>query len=351
MLSAILFVLILFGFYGNNLIRKGFNEEALSISQCNVVKGYCILLVFISHSNQYLINSGYNISTFGDALYFRMMGAIGQLMVVMFLFFSGYGIMESYKKRGKEYVASMPKKRILATLLNFDVAVLSYVALNFLIGKSMTINQIFFSFIAWDSVGNSNWYIFCILLCYLISYFVFILYVRQQPIHSIVFLLTLFVLFIIVVFCLSFLKRSWWYNTMLCFPFGMLYSMMKGKINSLFHANYIKCLSLLVLAFLVFRYIPFSLRGFLYNMESMTFSLIIVLIMMKTELNNKYLIWMGQKLFPLYIYQRLMMSAIYEIPAGKAFIALYPLWFIIICLSTVLMIAYYYPKWQVKIHT
>ena len=43
---------------------------------------------------------------------------MGQLVVVMFLFYSGYGIGESYKKKGVNYVQQMPVHRILTTLLN-----------------------------------------------------------------------------------------------------------------------------------------------------------------------------------------------------------------------------------------
>ena len=172
MLFVIYIVLFTICAIDSKVIKNDFKLDFLSIPQCNVVKGFFIILVFISHINQYILKAGYSVSSFGDILYFKITGGIGQLMVVMFLFFSGYGIMESYKKKGAYYVTSMPKKRILTTLLNFDVAVLFYIALNVLLGKSMTVSQVFLSFIAWDSVGNSNWYIFVILVCYTLSYLI-----------------------------------------------------------------------------------------------------------------------------------------------------------------------------------
>lgn len=42
----------------------------------------------------------------------------------VFLFYSGYGIMESIKNKGEKYISTVPKKRILNVLVNFDIAVL-----------------------------------------------------------------------------------------------------------------------------------------------------------------------------------------------------------------------------------
>ena len=71
--------------------------------------------------------------------------------------------------------------------------------------------------------------------------------------------------------------------------------------------------------------------------------------MMKMKSNNKFLQWMGQMLFPLYIYQRLMMIAIFESSGGIIFIATYPMAFILICFVAVVLIANLYPRWQISI--
>ncbi len=329
--------------------HKEYNTGYLAIDRCNTVKGFFIMLVFISHINQYITKSGYVSKNIGDELYFTITSVIGQLMVVMFLFFSGYGIMESFKKKGGEYVSTMPKKRILTTLLNFDVAVLCFVLLNLLLGKTMHLKQVVLSFIAWDSVGNSNWYIFCILLCYLLSYLVLRSYNRYFARESIYTLFLVFILTIITIIVLSYHKQSYWYNTMLCFPFGMLYSVVKDKAENIILPNYYKCLFTFLILFFILRYIPYPLKGLTYNMESMSFAMIAVLLMMKIESNNKLLQWMGQNIFPLYIYQRLSMMAIYEMPGGKDFIASFPILYIVICFICTLFITSQYHRWQIKL--
>lgn len=91
-------------------------------------------------------------------------------MVAMFMFYSGYGVMESIRSKGMNYVHSMPKKRILSTWIHFAFIVALYVLLTVAIGNEITLKQLLLSFIGWDSVGNSNWYIFDILCLYLMSF-------------------------------------------------------------------------------------------------------------------------------------------------------------------------------------
>jgi len=85
-----------------------------------------------------------------------------QLVVCMFLFYSGYGIMESFKIK-ENYVNQLPKNRIFKTLFNFDFAVLIYMLLYvFFQHKEIGLKKVLLSFIGWESFGNSNWYIFSI---------------------------------------------------------------------------------------------------------------------------------------------------------------------------------------------
>lgn len=345
------FIILLLSLYKLSLCHGCYDKNYLTKDKANVVKGISILMIFVSHSLQYITDSGYVFSSIGDSTFLFIRSWHGQLVVVMFLFFSGYGIMESYKKKGEAYVATMPRKRIFTTLLNFDVAVLFFIVLNLLLGKTMSLRHILLSFLAWDSVGNSNWYIFCILVCYLLSFLVLSLYViffRSKSVY-IYALSPIFILSIITIIVLSYLKAPYWYNTMMCFPFGMLFSVVQEKIDAIVQHHYYKSVAAFFILFLVFRYIPISMKGLIYNMESIAFAMIIVFLMMKVESENKWLRWMGQNIFPLYIYQRLSMMAIYEMPGGKDFIASFPILYIVICFICTLFITSQYHRWQIKL--
>ena len=90
--------------------------------------------------------------------------------MVLFLFYSGYGVMESIIQKGETYIDRFPRHRLLQTLLNFDVAVVCFFFLNLALGIPMSFKQVGFSMIGWESIGNSNWYVFVILYCYLVSF-------------------------------------------------------------------------------------------------------------------------------------------------------------------------------------
>ena len=47
---------------------------------------------------------GYGMNGWGDSLYFAISNPIQQLLVVTFLFFSGYGVMAQFLRKGESYV-------------------------------------------------------------------------------------------------------------------------------------------------------------------------------------------------------------------------------------------------------
>lgn len=144
--------------------RGGFVDNYLSMDTTNMIKGIFIILVFIKHATPYVINAGWQPEgIMGDIFYF-VNNNVGQWIVAMFLFYSGYGIMESIKRKGKDYVRQIPQKRFLSVLINFDIAVVIFIVVDLLLKKTLTVKQCLLSFTGWESVGNSNWYIFIILL-------------------------------------------------------------------------------------------------------------------------------------------------------------------------------------------
>ena len=89
------------------------------------------------------------------------------------MFYSGYGMLESIKSKGMDYVKSIPGKRFAKVLLHMEIAVLLFLLTDFAIGKSYGLKTTLLSFTFWTSIGNSNWYIFIILCLYLIVFSAF----------------------------------------------------------------------------------------------------------------------------------------------------------------------------------
>ena len=152
---------------------------------------------------------------------------LGQLMVVPFLFYSGYGIFESVKKNGVSYVLLFKKKRILKTLFHFDLAVILFLVYDvFLAPEKLSVLKVVTSLVAWDSVGNSNWFVFAILCAYIFSFFAFVLN-KGHLFRSLIVITVLCFMYVAIV---SRFKESYWFDTILAFPLEGLFSLCKEKI-------------------------------------------------------------------------------------------------------------------------
>ncbi len=333
MLSLYITILILV-FIGIGFYKDINIEEALSIKQCNAIKGVSILLVFISHANSYIVGSNYSFSFIGDDLFLKIQHCIGQLCVVMFLFYSGYGTEHSILTKGVYYANRMPKRRILSTLLNFDVAVFVFLIINIFLGINVSLIRFIKSLIAWESIGNSNWYIFDILLCYLISYISTKL--SNNPTKRLIIVLTLSLFLIVFLF---FFKSSWWYDTILAYSAGMFIAQKKDVIYQNIRNNYyIVLLGLFILFILFFNLGIFHIIT--YSVASVLFSLLLLMLTMKIKISNRLLLWFGRNLFPLYIYQRVPMLIISHL--YPSFVNSYPIYFCIISFCFTVTITFLY---------
>lgn len=346
----LIFYIIIFCsfFIGMRVNHVGFFEDFLEREQTDAIKGFFIMLVFLSHSMMEIREAGFNPVCAMDAVGYRIHSEMGQLVVVSFLFYSGFGVMESIKKKGKEYLDHFPRRRLLNTLLNFDIAVLCFVVLNLFMGVKMDLRQIGWSLIGWDSVGNSNWYIFVILFCYLVSW----ISGKMHPYGGWKAVAMTTFLVLLGEAILSFLKhgQSWWYNTILCYPAGMFLSLYKETVVSFFRKYYFLVLGLLLTLFLFLhfqKWIP-AIHGLSFNVQSIVFALLIVLTTMKIKIGNRFLVWAGMCVFPIYIYQRLPMRA-FRHWAGEGWLCSNPYLFILLCALFTVCISLYYKNWQIKL--
>lgn len=327
--------------------KAGFHEDFLSVDKTNAIKGIFIVTVFISHIKGYYITAGADLSHWYDYAFFQSIDALGQLIVVMFLFYSGYGVSESIKKYGHGYVLNIPRKRILKTLVNFDVAVIIFTIAWLFIGNKIDIQKFVLSLLAWDSVGNSNWYIFCIIACYMFTYISYRINSRGGYLSA--FLIAYIVL-------MSFYKESWWHNTILSYGAGIMFSKHKDFFLEHFRKSYYKCIIYAGLGFLFMPFCYIFVRPYLnsgielaasirFNIMSVFFAFFIVLVTMKWSLCNHTLTWLGAHLFPIYIYQRLPMMVLATL-YPQALVVSHPYVYMILCVIITGVIASVYAGLQ-----
>ena len=319
-------------------VKKPTDNKVLSFDQTNALKGVGIMTVFFDHIyNTHLTPHHVCHHAIFDEPFYLFESTATQLFVGMFLFFSGYGVYESLKRKGDNYVKDMPVKRIGTTLLNFDLAVVCFLIVCLILQNSFSPQQIFLSLIGWESLGNSNWYIFAILFCYLASYFSFLIFKNRT--HALIMVLFLSIGYIIF---MSLYKQPWWYMTILCYPAGLLYSKRKDIVNSFlcdrfFLSLVVSCVSFIILygLFLITH------SPIIYNFVAIVFSLLCIVISIRVRLYSKPLIWLGAHLFPIYIYQRLPMLVIEN--SWPSIITEAPYAFVIICIIITIIIGGFVP--------
>lgn len=276
---------------------KDIDEKALNPERTTMINGFFVGLILFSHFNSYA-----QTTIKIDEIYYYLFYIINQLMVTTFLFYSGYGILESIKNK-KNYIKNFFKKRIVKLFVLFSTALILYIILNLLINNNYSLKTILLAFVGWESIGNSNWFMFAIFSMYfatLISFKIF-----KKDIKSAILLNTI-LSFVYIILVNIFKGYDWWYNIILCYNLGMFVSYYKEKIISLLKNNthyYLILLTLLMI--FTISYINYS-NYFVFEIVSMSFVLIIFMITLKIKIGNKFLLWLGKNTFNIYILQRLV---------------------------------------------
>lgn len=338
---VILLVIVLYCIkYKNN------NEDYISIQQTNAIKGIFIWLVFMGHIMPY-ITKIMPFDLFVDKAATGVVNILQQLSVVPFLFYSGYGVMNSIKNKGKGYVDSIPRKRLLNTMINYGVAVVFFIILNVVLSIPMNFKQVLLSFLSWESVGNSNWYIFTICVCYFTSFISYKLFGYSE--RSLLAIFSILFVFAIVI---ARFKGSWWYDTCLAYGAGCLFSFYKDKVEKVISSNYLMYSILgggaFVTSYVIMLKAPVANSLIFMNICSICFSLFMVIITMRFQLKSKVLEWSGKNLFPLYIYQRIPMI-LFSVIGGGCLVSDFKYVYVVICAIVSIIIVHLYKYISIKL--
>lgn len=289
---------------------NGINEQYLSKSNTQAIKGMFIIIVFLSHIRTYA-----KFTNTADLFVIDILNYLGQLMVAMFLFYSGYGIYEAIKKKGKNYIDLMPKNRIGKTYFDFAFALILFLIVDIILGYHYSLSEVLLAFAAWTSIGNSAWYMFAIFILYIITYVSFKLLGNNKFIA----ICCVTVLSLFYVYIMSKVKEDYWSSTCLCYAAGMWYSYWKEKIETFLKKRECNYYLTTLIAVLLYGYLADSRysRLMMYNMVSVIFCLVLILLSMKVSVDSNLLIWCGQNLFWLYILQRIPMLIFHNLKLNE----------------------------------
>lgn len=283
-------------------------NDYLSQETAKQIRGLFTMLIFLTHYVQYFIE--YNVGKY-DSLYMSIRAHMEQAVVIPYLFYSGYGMTVSYLNKRREYIGKVIRYRIPRVFLSMAIAVTLFLILKILKNEEISGHQIFMSYIFWDSLGNSNWYIFGILGEYFIFAIAFLLCKAHESKENLFveLALTTILTCFFIIWIISQEKPSWWYNTLIMFPVGCWYAVFSDKIGRVVQrswANYLK--TAILLGTLYYFAIFHRSQGLIwYFIWDMAFMGLVLLITMKMEFRSSILQFFGDHVFSIYILQRIPM--------------------------------------------
>lgn len=278
-------------------------SEYLSRDFSTAIKGIFVITVFNGHLCQYVELH----QTLIELPYILIEDWIGQCIVACFLFCSGYGIFHSIRQGGYLYIKQLPRKRIFKVWLHFVLAIVLFILMNLCLGNTYTVLQYVEALFVWFSIGNSTWYIFATISLYFISYLsgqIVFSRIKNEKLRDVLLVVFVGIGTLIYVFIMSHLKDdSVWYNTVTCFPVGMLYALLQEKIDR-WNTKFWHWLVSVVL--LSVAYLSLILWGN-YYLRAPVFAILVFVVSMRISINNPILQWIGKHTFSIYILQRIPM--------------------------------------------
>ena len=283
---------------------EGYYKDYMTPERTTATKGVFILLIFLTHGEQYLTLT----DAPPDKIYSIIRLGLGQSVVTAFFFYSGYGMTVSLRRKGEAYLSAFPRMRILKTLLHFDIAVLLYLIAALAMQWPLTSGEIIWSFIGWESLGNSSWFIFDILVAYVMFYACFRL---CRNLHKSAVLFT--ALSIVFVVLMVLFQESRYYNTFLSVSMGIWFCLYQEKIERGLHSRG-KVLALF--AVLAAAYVAggvllmpvYDTYEYLYIPLPLIFMTALLLLTMVWRFDNPVLRYFGEHLFSVFILMRLPME-------------------------------------------
>lgn len=308
-MTAILFIVVLIIVNQMRPAKAGqFHTDYLDKEKTSAVNGIFVILIVISHAKQYIEIGG----AYDDA-YIAVSQHLGQMVVASFLFYSGYGMTESIKKKKAAYLKSVMTKRFWTLLINYELALLLFFIEGLMIGKTFSVKQVLLSMVAYSSIGNSSWYVFAMLVLYILFCISFlIIKFKDSPKLYYVSAAVLTLLIIGFVYVqMRAGRESYTYNTVILFALGVWWSLLKNVIEKVVMKNDI--IYLITVMLVVGVYVPSYLHRYrdgieAYTMWALAFTVLMVLMTMKISFFNPILSWFGKHVFSIYILQRLPMQ-------------------------------------------
>ena len=226
--------------------HNDWNEDAFSLRQMKAMQGFFAICIMLHHIGQKTCASWISKEQFvAHGLDFFV--PLGYYFVGFFLFCSGYGLMVSLQNK-PDYLNGFGRRRILPIVYSYYSTGLIFLIARFLMQEPLDGLKVFY-YVSGLKLSNPNaWFVVALPFFYLFFYLAFrISKKKNAPVHSDGAALSILVLLMFSYQLLGtlidhndFLMRGeWWYNSVHCFPLGVLFAMYREEITAHIKRHYV----------------------------------------------------------------------------------------------------------------
>lgn len=310
--------------------------DYLSNKSTKSLKGLLALLIIFHHISQ-KITTGENFSNFEY---------MGRYIVALFFFLSGYGLYFQYRNNAT-YMENFLKKRLVRIFIPFFVFIVIYVIYRATLGEVVNVD-FFLSF--WKDHSNiiyNGWFINSIIVLYVIFYVSFVNKDSKISEYKLVFLT------LVYIFWKAYQDHGdWEYVSIMAFLLGVFWMKNRVSIDKLLEKNYFIFLVSFSILMYVFHYYEDIMKnigitnkyvyyGIVGNLCTMVFIVYFILLSNKLNFSNKYLDFLGDISFEIYMIHGLVMHYL-----GKFFVSsgVNDVLYTIVVLFVSIVFAYYIKK-------
>ena len=312
------------------------NVDYLSNKSTKSLKGLLALFIIFHHVSQ-KITTGANFSNFEY---------MGRYIVALFFFLSGYGLYFQYSNDAT-YMENFLRKRLTRIFIPFFVFIVIYVIYRASLGEVVNVD-FFLSF--WRDHSNiiyNGWFINSIIVLYVIFYVSF----KKKDSKIAIFKLVFFTL--VYIFWKAYQNHGdWEYVSIMAFFLGVFWMKDRSLIDKFIEKNYFVLLVSFSILMYVFRHYEVIMKnigitnkyvyyGIVGNLCTMIFVVYFLLLTNKLNFSNKYLDFLGNISFEIYMIHGLVMHYL-----GKFFVssAVNDVIYTIVVLLVSIVFAYYIKK-------
>lgn len=200
LLFVIFFLLFLYK------VEFGINDEFMSKEYTTAIRGFCALTIMFLHIRK------------TDFVLFEVFNYLGNPIVGIFFFLSGYGMLTRIKQVGiDKYMNNFIAKRCAPLLVEYVFVWILYFVCMFLVSGNL-------EFLKESIITPHSWFIVMIEVLYIVFFIGYKFF--KTNLSGLIAFVSIFEL--VAIICLAFFGAGdYWYLSLLCFSGGMIYS----KIN------------------------------------------------------------------------------------------------------------------------